>query len=77
MPGRDGAAASAADLAKALRESVGRVFIGYKGGEFIMRGDTSVYFGDYGDCGPMIVGVRDGEAEGNASVELLLCDEVF
>lgn len=54
---------TAAALLREAKQAIGEEFEGYKGGMYRMDADTPLWRGDYGNCGPAIVGVRqDGEA---------------
>lgn len=45
----------------ALADQIGKVFYGYKGGEYEMTEDTKLYIACYGDTGEKIVGIeKDG-----------------
>jgi hypothetical protein len=48
---------------KALDEADGLTFTGYKGGEFMMSGNTDLYWAEYGNLGPIASKVyqRDGQ----------------
>ena len=54
---------TAGDLLAECRRANGRVFEGYKGGDFRMHGGTPLWSASYGCCGQAIVGARlqDGE----------------
>lgn len=39
--------------------AVGKIFMGYKGGEFTMCHDTPVWIANYGDCGEKLMAIRD------------------
>lgn len=42
------------DMLKYAKSAVDKTFIGWKGGEFLMTPYTSVYIGNYGECGEEI-----------------------
>lgn len=47
-----------AELLAAASEAKGKVFQGYKGGDYLMTGDTAVWFSEYGcSSGVAIVGI--------------------
>jgi hypothetical protein len=48
---------TAAEFRKLLRQSLGRTFTGYKGGEFTMDEDTPLWTAQYGCTGRAIIGV--------------------
>lgn len=50
--------ATAADLLKDCRGSMGVVFTGYKGGEYMMGQNTPVWIAEYGCCGLKIMGIN-------------------
>jgi hypothetical protein len=52
-----------------LKKAVGKTYTGYKGGDFEMNQDTLLWFADYSDCGPAVVGVRQLDTD---KVELLI-----
>lgn len=47
-----------ADMLRHARSAVRATFTGWKGGEFTMNENTSVYIGDYGDCGDAITPIH-------------------
>lgn len=47
------------DFFDTLKESVGKTFIGYKGGEFIMKDDTPLWTAEYGTTGKAIMDFID------------------
>lgn len=49
----------AADLLADCRASMGDVFVGYKGGEFVMGARTPLWIAAYGSCGEAIVSLSD------------------
>ena len=50
-----------ADFLKMLKEAVGKEFIGYKGGEFIMSKHTPVWVANYGNSGnTAVIDIVDG-----------------
>jgi hypothetical protein len=42
------------DMLSSARSADGAIFTGWKGGEYLMERGTSVYIGQYGDCGDAI-----------------------
>lgn len=46
-------------LLRICKESMGQVFEGYKGGDFIMYAHTPVWIADYGDCGVKLMEITD------------------
>jgi len=42
------------EMLKHAKSALGRTFVGWKGGEFVMGEYTRCYIGDYGDCGEEI-----------------------
>jgi hypothetical protein len=46
------------DMLKHARSAVGKKFVGWKGGEYRMDLDTSVYIGEFGDCGDAITPIH-------------------
>ena len=51
---------SLADLIKQLKEAVGKVYTGYKGGDYTMTEDTPLWVANYGETGSTaITGVLD------------------
>jgi len=60
----DGIAATAADALDVCREAMGKVFEGYKGGDFMMGGNTPIWQAAYGCCGLRIMALNsDGSPE--------------
>ena len=55
VEGHDGPTAGA--LSAALREAMGQVFVGWKGGEYVYHADTLVHCAREGSTGPEVVGV--------------------
>ena len=49
----------ASDLLRECRESMGKCFTGYKGGDFMMGEATPVWIASYGCCGDKLVRVND------------------
>lgn len=43
---------------KQLEEALGNTFEGYKGGDFVMDGDTPLWAASYGSCGLAVTDVR-------------------
>jgi hypothetical protein len=54
-------------LLQRLKNAVGEVFEGYKGGEYQMNKNTAVWVADYGSTGRAITGVR-----GSKSMDVIL-----
>ena len=52
----------ATDLLKVCKEALGGEFIGYKGGEFVMNGDTPLWMAYYGSCGVKIMAIHEDGA---------------
>ncbi len=50
----------AAELLAECREAMGRVFEGYKGGDYMMGAKTPVWMADYGRCGWKIMDLFEG-----------------
>ena len=47
-----------------LRGSLGKTFMGYKGGDFIMEENTPLWMANYGDCGEAVVSISEnGEGD--------------
>jgi hypothetical protein len=55
------------DMLDDARGALGRVFMGYKGGDYRMYGHTEVYLANYGEC---------GEEIGPSLLAYMLADEV-
>jgi hypothetical protein len=54
----------AKDLLNNFKEAIGKTFIGYKGGEFIMNKDTPLWVANYGHSGNTgIIGIVDNDYE--------------
>jgi hypothetical protein len=49
----------AADLLAISKGAMGRVFEGYKGGDFVMGALTPVWIADYGRLGEKLIAIRD------------------
>ncbi len=49
----------AAELLAECRAAVGKVFHGYKGGEYTMSETTPIWIADYGCCGEKIMAIND------------------
>lgn len=49
----------ASDLLATCRSAMGQVFVGYKGGDFVMGALTPVWIADYGCCGKKLMAIRD------------------
>lgn len=61
---RDEGARPAADLLKECKAAMGRVFCGYKGGDYVMGELTPVWLASYGCCGLKLMALHaDGEVE--------------
>ncbi len=51
-------------LAELASKAVGKVFTGYKGGDYVMHRGTALWVANYGECwSTAICGVRDREHE--------------
>lgn len=50
----------ASDLLKECKAAMGRVFCGYKGGDYVMGALTPVWIANYGDCGKKLMGLPPG-----------------
>ncbi len=46
-------------LLSECRATMGKVFIGYKGGEFMMGESTPLWVADYGCCGKKLIAIND------------------
>ncbi|RLB94666.1 MAG: hypothetical protein DRH26_00495 [Deltaproteobacteria bacterium] len=44
---------------KLCQSCMGKIFTGYKGGEFMMGEATPIWFAEYGSCGTRIVAIKD------------------
>ena len=53
----DERAVSAESLLELCRSCMGKVFQGYKGGDFMMGANTPVWIASYGSCGEKIKGI--------------------
>lgn len=58
---------TAAVLAKQCRACMGKVFQGYKGGDFVMGALTPLFLANYGECGQRIVAMN---ADGTITTSL-------
>lgn len=52
---RDGATISASSLLDVCKSCIGRKFMGYKGGEYVMSEDTPLWVAEYGRGGDKLV----------------------
>lgn len=52
----------AADLLAECKEAMGKVFCGYKGGDFVMGALTPVWVASYGCCGLKLMALHAGGA---------------
>ena len=53
-----------AEILNQCRAAMGQVFIGYKGGNFVMGALTPLWLAPYGNCGERIIAVhKDGTIE--------------
>ena len=60
-------------LLSVLRLSLGEVFTGYKGGDFVMDEDTPLWVDNYGEAnGNAIVEFRDEEYDGDEEITLIV-----
>lgn len=57
---RDDGLRGAGALLEECRAAMGRVFVGYKGGNFVMGELTPVWVADYGSCGDKLMALRAG-----------------
>ena len=55
----EGVLVPASELLATLKGCLGKVFVGYKGGDFPMHENTPVWVAGYGCCGDQITGVHD------------------
>ena len=47
-----------------LKDSLGKTFEGYKGGDYVMEENTPLWMANYGDCGEAVVSVsEDGTSD--------------
>jgi len=46
------------DMLKYAKSALGATFTGWKGGEYTMNEHTSVYIGEYGECGEEITSIH-------------------
>ncbi|AMS02724.1 hypothetical protein BJD55_gp042 [Gordonia phage Yvonnetastic] len=51
----------AGDLAARYRASIGDPIHGWKGGEYKVQGEELIYYADYGDTGPCILGLEPND----------------
>ena len=59
-----GGSIKASDLLALCKSIMGRVFAGYKGGDYMMGANTPIWIANYGDCGVKIMSLRaDGTFE--------------
>lgn len=49
----------AEDLLKSCRSAMGKVFVGYKGGNYVMGALTPVWVANYGCTGDRLIGLND------------------
>lgn len=57
---------TAGKLLKKAEECIGKTFIGYKGGEFEMAEDTTLWLSNYGKCTNLLVtGIKDVYDDGS------------
>jgi len=50
----------AAELLAECKAAMGQVFMGYKGGDFVMGARTPVWCAHYGSCGEKLIALREG-----------------
>ena len=51
-------------LLKECKDAMGQVFVGYKGGDYVMGALTPVWIANYGECGKKLISIdSDGEIE--------------
>ena len=61
---KDDGAEPVFDVLDRCNAAMGKVFTGYKGGDYMMGENTPMWVADYGDCGVKIVRILDsGEIE--------------
>ena len=54
----------ASELLEECKASMGQIFQGYKGGDYVMGALTPVWVADYGSCGKKLMAISDnGEIE--------------
>ena len=51
-----------ADVLTTCRDAMGKVFEGYKGGDFLMGERTPLWVAPWGDCGPRLMGIDLGRS---------------
>lgn len=56
----------ASDVLAECRAAMGQVFVGYKGGDYVMGALTPVWVAEYGYCGKRLMGFS---GDGNAIIE--------
>ncbi|ANA86610.1 hypothetical protein PBI_CLUBL_112 [Gordonia phage ClubL] len=49
---------TAAELADFYQSEIGETMGGWKGGDYIISADELIYYADYGDSGPLIIGLE-------------------
>jgi len=47
------------EFLKMLEDSLGEIFTGYKGGDYLMEEDTPVWVAEYGSCVKKLIGIKD------------------
>lgn len=47
------------EFLKMLEDSLGEIFTGYKGGDYLMEEGTPVWIAEYGSCGKKLIGIKD------------------
>jgi hypothetical protein len=50
----------AVDLLADCKAAMGKVFTGYKGGDYVMGAPTPLWIAEYGDCGDRLMAVHAG-----------------
>ena len=50
----------AADMLAVCKSAMGKVFEGYKGGDYIMKESTPVWIAEYGCCGVKLMAIHEG-----------------
>jgi len=50
---------TATELLEQCKSAMGKIFQGYKGGDYVMGETTPLWLANYGSCGPRIVSIGD------------------
>lgn len=56
---RDEGTRSASDLLAECKAAIGKVFEGYKGGDYVMKESTPVWVSEYGSCGVKLIAMHE------------------